>query len=132
MTRVDFLLPAAACCSSLQTPGRADLLTALEVEDALEVDFLSHLLVPALEVVLVSGESVDQKVVFITVIHGPLQETAGDLHRDNCTVGNVVLYQLPELKITGLEECLYLEVLVTSEPGLALSSLSRSPAERWT
>ena len=132
MTRVDFLLPAAACCSSLQTPGRADLLTALEVEDALEVDFLSHLLVPALEVVLVSGESVDQKVVFITVIHGPLQETAGDFHRDNCTVGNVVLYQLPELKITGLEECLYLEVLVTSEPGLALSSLSRSPAERCT
>merc|ERR1719210_1071866 len=29
---------------------------------------------------------------------GPLQQTAGDLHWDDCTVGNVMLYQLPELR----------------------------------
>ena len=77
----------------------------MEEKDALQVHFVPHLLVPALQVVLVPGEAVDKEIVFLTLSHSSLQETAGDLHRDNRTVGNVVLYQLSELK-SGLSQVL--------------------------
>ena len=56
-----------------------------------------HLLVPSLKIVLVPGEAVYQEVVLVTLSHGPLYQGAGDLHRDNGAVGDVVLYQLSEL-----------------------------------
>ena len=90
--------PATTSLASLQTTRRADLLAALEEEDTLQVHLLAHLLVPALEVVLVPGEAVDEEIIFVTLGHPSLQETAGDLHRNNCTVGNMMLYQLSKLK----------------------------------
>ena len=93
--------PPTARLASLQTTSRADLLAALEEQDALQIDFLPHLLIPALQIVLVPWEAVDEEIVFVTRGHSSLQETAGDLHRDNCTVGNMVLYQLPKLKTDG-------------------------------
>ena len=114
---VDHLLPATPRGAPAEAPGRADLLAAVEEEDALQVDFLSHLLVPALKVVLVPREAVDEKVVLKTIGHGPLQETAGDLDRDDCTVGNVVLYQLSELN-------------TSSDQNLTLGGIS-PPSQAW-
>ena len=83
---------------SLQTAGCADLLAALEEENALQVHFLAHLLVPATQVVLVPREAVDEEIIFVAAGHSSLQETASDLDRNNCTVGDMVLYQLSELE----------------------------------
>ena len=125
--------PPTARLASLQTTSRADLLAALEEQDALQIDFFSHLLIPALQIVLVPWEAVDEEIVFVTRGHSSLQETAGDLHRDNCTVGNMVLYQLSKLKTEGSVRMGKIPSLsLTSDPGLALSPLSKSPAERWT
>lgn len=124
--------PPTARLASLQTASRADLLAALEEKDALQIDFLSHLLIPALQIVLVPWEAVDEEIVFVTRGHSSLQETAGDLHRDNCTVGNMVLYQLSKLKTVMRDRQEKQSQTLTSEPGLALSARSKSPAERWT
>ena len=58
------LLPPTPSGAPAEAPGGTDLLAAVEEEYALEVDLLSHLLVPALQVVLVPREAVDKKVVF--------------------------------------------------------------------
>ena len=97
-TLLVIIRPSTARLSSLQTARRADLLAALEEQDALQIDFFSHLLIPALQIVLVPWEAVDEEIVFVTRGHSSLQETAGDLHRNNCTVGNMMLYQLSKLK----------------------------------
>ena len=131
-TLLVIIRPPAARLSSLQTTRRADLLAALEEEDTLQVHLLAHLLVPALEVVLVPGEAVDEEIIFVTLGHPSLQETAGDLHRNNCTVGNMMLYQLSKLKTVMRDNQLYTRQSLTSDPGLALSARSKSPAERWT
>ena len=111
------LSPSTAGRSSAQAPSCADLLTTVEEEDALEVhleildDFspitiiishylIPHLLGPSLEVILVPRESVDQEVVLLALRHGPLQQGAGDLHRDDGAVSDVMLDQLPELEST--------------------------------
>ena len=80
---------------------------------------VAHLLGPALQVVLVTRETVCksslltshdcqrslkdlyctyEEVVLVALCHGSLQQRAGDLHRDDRAVGDVVLYQLPELQ----------------------------------
>ena len=100
-TLLVIIRPPTARLTSLQTARRADLLAALEEENALQVHLLPHLLVPASQVVLVPGEAVDEEIIFVALRHSPLQEAAGDLHRYNCTVGNMVLYQLPKLKTDG-------------------------------
>ena len=100
-TLLVIIRPSTARLSSLQTARRADLLAALEEQNALQVHLLPHLLVPASQVVLVPGEAVDEEIIFVTLSHSSLQKTAGDLDRNNCTVGNMVLYQLSKLKTDG-------------------------------
>ena len=135
-TLLVIIRPPTTRLPSLQTARRADLLAALEEQNALQVHLLPHLLGPASQVVLVPGEAVDEEIIFVTLSHSPLQKTAGDLYRNNCTVGNMVLYQLSKLKTEGSvmknKQACCQSLTLTSDPGLALSPLSKSPAERWT
>merc|ERR1719400_463643 len=90
--------PATPRCASAQAPSRAYLLAAVEEENTLEVHLVPHLLGPSLEVVLVPGEAIDQKPILVALGHGALQQRAGDLHRDDGAIGDVVLYQLSKLR----------------------------------
>ena len=56
-----------------------------------------HLLGPALEVVLVPGETIDEEVVLVVVSHGSLYQRTGDLYWHDCSIGDMVLYQLSKL-----------------------------------
>ena len=64
--------PPTAGLASPQTAGRADLLAALEEQNALQVHFLPHLLVPPSQVVLVPGEAVDEEIIFVAGRHSSL------------------------------------------------------------
>ena len=64
--------PATARLASLQTTSRADLLAALEEQNALQVHLLPHLLVPPSQVVLVPGEAVDEEIIFVAGRHSSL------------------------------------------------------------
>lgn len=54
---------AAAAFAALQTPGDALLLGALEEQHEQQAHLVAHLAVPALQVVLVAREPVDQELV---------------------------------------------------------------------
>ena len=71
---------------------------AVEEEDALQVDLLPHHLGPALQVVLIARKAINEEIILLTVIHGPLQQRAGDLHRDYGAIGYVVFYQFSILR----------------------------------
>lgn len=116
--------------STTQAAFDALLLGTLEVEHEHEIHLALHLLRPALEIVLVAREAVDEKIarryVFGLVAraarrrqldhmleHGILQQRARYLHWYNCTVANVLVDQrailragsvllLPQ-KVTGRE-----------------------------
>ena len=47
---------------------------------------------------MVSRKAVYQEVVFLALGHGALQQGAGDLHRHDGAVSDVMLNQLSELK----------------------------------
>jgi len=89
--------------SSLQTPVDAHLLVAVEEEDAGDGGLVpAHLGVPAVQVVLVAREPVDQEVSLAGLLHGAGQQRTGDGHRHDRTVGDVVLDQIPELRTRRL------------------------------
>ena len=88
-----------------EAPLHAGLLVAVKEEDKLLVDLVPHGLVPPLEVVLVPGEAVDEEVVLFRLVHGGLQERAGDLHRDNGAVADMALDELAVLRTRLIPLC---------------------------
>ena len=102
--------PTTTSSTSAQTPCSADLLAAVEEQDALQVHFLSHLLGPALQIVLVPREPVNQEVVLFTLGHSPLwqkqfsvyevsralldltEQRTSNFHWNNCTICDMMLY----------------------------------------
>ena len=76
----------------------ARLLVAVEEEDEALLDLVAHGGVPALQVVLVAGEAVDEEVVLLRLVHGGLEERARDLDGDDGAVADVALDQLAVLR----------------------------------
>ena len=81
-----------------QAPLDARLLVAVEEEDEALLDLVAHGGVPALQVVLVAGEAVDEEVVLLRLVHGGLEERARDLDGDDGAVADVALDQLAVLR----------------------------------
>jgi hypothetical protein len=70
-----------------------------KVENKLDIGFLSHLLLPARQVVLVPREAVDEKVVLLRIDHGAFEQGTRDLDGHDGAVGDVVLDELAELGV---------------------------------
>ena len=87
---------ARTCGAPIQTPFHAGLLIAFEEQDELDVGLaVANFPLPALKVVLVSRESVDEEVVLWGLGHCPHQQRARDLHGHDRAVADVGLDQLP-------------------------------------
>ena len=98
LQRLEVVVGAAgAGGAAVQAPLDARLLVAHEEQDKVEVGLVPHLLVPAAQVVLVAREAVDEELVRAGLVHGALEQRAGDLDGDDGAVGDVALDQLAEL-----------------------------------
>merc|ERR1712055_578235 len=90
---VDVIIrPPTSCSSSGQTSLCTNLLGAVEEKDALEVDLLSHLLIPNMEVLLAPGKPINQKIILVRVSHGLLQQRASDESWYQSSISKVLLY----------------------------------------
>lgn len=92
---------ATARLASVEASLHTDLLGAFEKEDELQVDAVRHLAVPAVQVVLVAREAVDQEVTLPARLHCPIQQAARYLHGHNGAIANVVVNDLSELGTRG-------------------------------
>lgn len=90
--------PARSGRSSSQTPFQAHLFTAVEKYNKFKVDLVSHGCSPAGQIVLVAREPVNQKVMLVRLVHGPLKQGTCDGNGNNGTVGHVVLNKLSILR----------------------------------
>merc|ERR1719483_161674 len=64
--------PSTTSSSPSQTPGSADLLSAVEEKNALQVNLLPHHVCPPGQIVLITWKPINKKVVLITLGHGSL------------------------------------------------------------
>lgn len=65
---------AAAALASLQAPLDALVLGALEEQHEQQLDLVGHLAVPALQVVLVAGEPIDQELIVAGGLRGNVKK----------------------------------------------------------
>ena len=73
---------------------------ALDEEDEGDVGLVSHRQLPPAQVVLVPGEAVDEVADLVArLLHGVLEELAGDLDRDDGAVADVTVDELSDLAV---------------------------------
>ena len=78
------------------------LLRALEEEHGLELGLGAHLAIPAVQVVLVAREAVDEERVLAALLHRGLEQSARDLDGHNGALADVVLDLLAHLGADAL------------------------------
>jgi len=89
--------PPGATLSPSQAPLDAHILGAVEEEHELHVHLLGHLAIPAVQIILIPGEAVDEEPGLARRLHGVLQQRARDLHGHNLAIADVILDQGAEL-----------------------------------
>ena len=97
---VNIVITSATSLASFEESVCHDLLTAFEMEDERQVYFIVHLLLPFLEVLDVSGETVDQKsAVFETCfLHSVFKKANCDFTGDYFTFNDIFFDDLSELR----------------------------------
>eukprot|EP00053_Salpingoeca_punica_P018345 m.179517 g.179517 ORF g.179517 m.179517 type:complete len:353 (-) comp17410_c1_seq5:1665-2723(-) len=88
---LDVVVVAAAALAALKHASDADLLRAVEVEHEAGVDLVRHGLLPPFVVFQVAREAIDEELLASAFSHGLLNETDGNLDRDNGALLDVVV-----------------------------------------
>lgn len=97
-----FIVVAASATTgtTIQATPSTNLLATFTEYYALQNNFVSHHLVPAFKVILISGKTVNKEpaVRVLGGLHGTVDEAAGDLHGDDGAVLDMRLDQLAILR----------------------------------